>query len=68
MIQQEVESKDGLTYYSWYVIPLHGVATTALKNWPVMTTSMLQMLYNKQTCPDTHMYQRGTMCWQYKVV
>ena len=43
VIQQEVESKDGLTYYSWYVIPLHGIATNALMKWPVMTTSMLQM-------------------------
>jgi hypothetical protein len=33
VLQQEVESKDGLTYYSWYVILLHGIASTARKIW-----------------------------------
>ena len=51
VLQQEVESKDGLTYYSWYVIPLRGIASTALMNWLLMTTSMLQILYIEQTCP-----------------
>ncbi len=66
VLQQEVESKDGLTYYSWYVVLLHEIASTALIKWPIMTTSMLQILYIKQTCSKTHMYQNAKIHWHCK--
>jgi len=66
VLQQEVESKDGLTYYSWYVVLLHEIASTALIKWPTMTTSMLQFLYVKQTCSNTHMYQKAKIHWHCK--
>jgi len=67
VLQQEVESKDGLTYYSWYVVLLHKVASTAHMISPPMTTCMLQILCIKQTCPKTHVYQKATICWHCKV-